>query len=84
MTQIPTITIYVRHSAGCKYETDESAKRCDCRKWLRWTQDGLRQRRKANTRPGPKLNRSGATLRISSVGDAWRRRHKVRRTSVQP
>ena len=50
MTTTPTITIYVRHSAGCKYEGDEFAKRCDCRKWLRWTQDGTRQRRKADTR----------------------------------
>jgi integrase/recombinase XerD len=46
----PLITIYVRHSAGCKYEGDEFARRCDCRKWLRWTQHGTRQRRKANTR----------------------------------
>ncbi|WP_433971960.1 tyrosine-type recombinase/integrase [Tunturiibacter lichenicola] len=50
MTTTPTITIYVRHSAGCKYEGDEFAKRCDCRKWLRWTQHGTRHRLKANTR----------------------------------
>ena len=50
MTTTPTITIYVRHSVGCKYASDEFAKRCDCRKWLRWTQDGQRQRRKADTR----------------------------------
>jgi integrase/recombinase XerD len=49
-TPTPLITIYTRHSAGCKHEGDELAKRCDCRKWLRWTQDGVRQRRKANTR----------------------------------
>ena len=50
MTTTPMITIYVRHSAGCKYEVNELARRCDCRKWLRWTQDGTRHRRKANTR----------------------------------
>ena len=33
-----------------KYAGDESAKRCDCRKWLRWTQDGTRHRRTAKTR----------------------------------
>jgi integrase/recombinase XerD len=46
----PLITIYVRHSAGCKYEGDEFARRCTCRKWVRWTQHGKRYRRKANTR----------------------------------
>jgi site-specific recombinase XerD len=50
MTTTPLITIYVRHSKGCKYENDEFAKRCECRKWLRWTQDGTRHRVKANTR----------------------------------
>jgi hypothetical protein len=50
VTPAPLITIYVRHSAGCKYEGDEFAKRCDCRKWLRWTQHGTRHRRKADTR----------------------------------
>ena len=50
MTPTPLITIYVRHSTGCKYEGNEFARRCDCRKWLRWTQDGTRHRRKADTR----------------------------------
>jgi len=50
MATTPLITIYVRHSKGCKYEADEFARRCDCRKWLRWTQDGQRFRVKANTR----------------------------------
>lgn len=44
------ITIYVRHSADCKYVGDEFARRCDCRKHLRWTQAGKRHRRKAGTR----------------------------------
>jgi integrase/recombinase XerD len=47
----PLITIYVRHSVGCNYEGNEFAKRCACRKWLRWTPSGgARQRRKADTR----------------------------------
>lgn len=50
MSTTPLITIYVRHSVGCKYEGDEFAKRCECRKWLRWTQNGIRQHRKADTR----------------------------------
>ena len=51
MATTPTITIFVRYSKGCKYAGDEFAKRCDCRKWLRWTATGEpRQRRPANTR----------------------------------
>lgn len=46
----PDVVIYVRHSAGCKYGADESAKRCDCRKWLRWTVKGKRHREPAGTR----------------------------------
>lgn len=50
-TPAPLITIYVRHSAGCRYEGNEFAKKCDCRKWLRWTPKGSpRQRRPAQTR----------------------------------
>jgi integrase/recombinase XerD len=50
MSIAPVITIFVRHSAGCKYEGDETSKRCDCRKHLRWTQDGKQRKKKANTR----------------------------------
>ena len=37
MSTMPVIAIYVRHSAGCKYEGDEFARRHDCHKWIRWT-----------------------------------------------
>jgi integrase/recombinase XerD len=50
MNTAPTITIYVRHSADCKYEGDEFSKRCACRKWLRWSQHAERNRKPANTR----------------------------------
>jgi integrase/recombinase XerD len=46
----PIITIYVRHSEGCKYAADEFSRRCDCRKHLRWTHGGKQYRRKAGTR----------------------------------
>ena len=46
----PLITIFVRHSADCKYAGDEFCKRCNCRKHLRWTQNGVQYRRKAGTR----------------------------------
>jgi integrase/recombinase XerD len=50
MTTTPTITIFVRHSADCKYHGDEFEKRCKCRKHFRWTQGGKQHRRKAGTR----------------------------------
>jgi len=46
----PLITIFVRHSADCKYAGDEFCKRCNCRKHLRWTQNGKQYRQKAGTR----------------------------------
>ena len=50
MSTAPLITIFVRHSKGCKYAGDEFCKRCRCRKHMRWTQNGKQYRRKANTR----------------------------------
>jgi integrase len=46
----PSIAIFVRHSADCKYTGDEFCRRCRCRKHFRWTQNGVQYRRKAGTR----------------------------------
>jgi integrase/recombinase XerD len=50
----PVITIFVRHSTlkdkPCKYVGDEFARRCNCRKHLRWTVNGVQHRRAAGTR----------------------------------
>lgn len=46
----PVITIFVRHTPGCKYAGDEFCKRCNCRKHFRWSQNGTQYRRKAGTR----------------------------------
>jgi integrase/recombinase XerD len=50
MSAAPVITVFVRHSQGCKYAGDEFSKRCNCRKHFRWTQNGTQHRRKAGTR----------------------------------
>lgn len=50
MSTAPVITIFVRHSAHCKYQGDEFCKRCDCRKHFRWTVNGVQHRHKAGTR----------------------------------
>jgi integrase len=44
------LTIYVRHTPGCKYAGDESFRRCTCRKHLRWRANGVQYRRSAGTR----------------------------------
>jgi integrase/recombinase XerD len=46
----PVITIFVRHTATCKYAGDELAKRCSCKKHFRWTLGGKQHRRTAGTR----------------------------------
>ena len=46
----PVITIFVRHSADCKYAGDEFEKRCKCPKHLRWSQDRKQHRVSARTR----------------------------------
>jgi site-specific recombinase XerD len=46
----PIITIFVRHSADCKYKGDEFEKRCHCPKHLRWTQERKQHRASAHTR----------------------------------
>jgi integrase/recombinase XerD len=48
--EAPLITIFVRHSADCKYLGDEFCKRCNCRKHLRWSQNGKQYRRKSGSR----------------------------------
>jgi integrase/recombinase XerD len=46
----PLITVFVRHSAGCKYAGDEFSKLCQCKKHLRWTHDGKQHRMKTGAR----------------------------------
>ena len=50
MSAAPVITIFVRHTPGCKWEGEEFAKGCRCRKHFRWSQGGQQHRRKAGTR----------------------------------
>src|SRR5690349_12571845 len=79
MSTTPLITIFVRHAAGCKYAGEEFCKRCDCRKHLRWTQDGKQYRRKAGTRSWAEAEEqkrrledqlAGRTPRVESSGKA--------------
>lgn len=59
---IPNITIFVRHSAGCKYEGDEFSRRCNCRKSLRWFKDQKLHRVSAKTRTWAKAEEAKRDL----------------------
>src|ERR1700704_1298491 len=47
---IPSVTVFVRHSGDCQYKGDESWRRCNCRKHLRWSKDSKQHKRSAQTR----------------------------------
>src|SRR5271154_3313965 len=47
---IPSITIFVRHSAKCPRKGDEFYKNCKCPKHLRWSHGGKQERQTAKTR----------------------------------
>jgi integrase/recombinase XerD len=46
----PIITIFVRHSLGCPGTGNQTYKRCNCPKHLRWSYDGKQFRRKTGSR----------------------------------
>ena len=48
--EIPSITIFVRHSPDCEYRDDETYRKCRCKKHLRWTHNGRQRRQSAKTR----------------------------------
>ena len=64
----PFITIFVRHSPGCKYTGDEFCKRCNCRKHFRWTQNGKQFRKKAGTRSWEEAEEQKRRLQDSLAG----------------
>lgn len=47
---IPSVTIFVRHSADCPHIGDALYKRCQCNKHLRWSYGGPQYRKSAKTR----------------------------------
>jgi len=49
-SNVSVVTIFVRHSAACKYKGEEFCRRCNCRKHLRWTAGGVQYRRSAKAR----------------------------------
>jgi len=66
----PVITIFVRHSEGCKYAGDEFSRRCNCRKHFRWTHNGTQYRRKAGTRSWEEAEETKRKLQDQLSGNA--------------
>jgi integrase/recombinase XerD len=50
VSTIPSIDIFVRHSAACLRRDDPEYKKCNCPKHLRYTHNGKQQRQSAKTR----------------------------------
>lgn len=67
MFEPPVITIFVRHSTDCPYKDDEAFRRCNCRKHLRWSQNGKQYRRSAKARSW-----SGAEAERRRIEDGFR------------
>ena len=78
MSTAPVITIFVRHSADCKYKGDEFARRCQCRKHFRWTQNGTQYRRKAGTRSWAEAEQVKHDLEDQLAGRAPNKPESVR------
>jgi integrase/recombinase XerD len=68
MTASPVITIFVRHTLGCKWAGEEFAKSCKCRKHFRWSHDGKQFRRKAGTRSWAEAEELKRTLEAQLSG----------------
>jgi integrase len=70
------ITIFVRHSADCKYAGDEFCRRCNCRKHFRWTQNGKQYRRKADTRSWEQADKKRRELEDQLAGRVSKETHE--------
>src|SRR4051812_1133394 len=64
------ITIFVRHASDCKYYEDETSKRCNCPKHLRWTQERKQHRASAHTRSWAEAERQKRDLEDQLAGRA--------------
>jgi len=64
----PIITIFVRHTPGCKYEGEEFAKSCRCRKHFRWSKGGKQFRKTAGTRSWTQAEENKLQLQAQLTG----------------
>ena len=62
MIAVPEIVIYVRHSEGCPHASDERSRKCNCRKFVRWSAGGKQHKKAAKTRSWPQAEKFKRTL----------------------
>lgn len=62
---LPIIGIYVRHSKNCPFKGDETWKRCNCWKHLRWRQNGEQERLPTKSRTWAGAEREKRKLELS-------------------
>jgi integrase/recombinase XerD len=56
------VVVYTRHAGKCPHKKNEAFARCDCSKWLRWSQDGKQHRQAAGTRTWGIAEKAAAEL----------------------
>jgi site-specific recombinase XerD len=66
------VAVYTRHKAKCPHKKNEAFARCECPKYLRWSQDGSQHREPAKTRAWGIAEQKAAELqkRLDSGGAA--------------
>ena len=62
LESLPDVVIFVRHSADCPHNGDETHKGCRCRKHLRWSYRGEQKRMSAKTRSWAEAEKQRAKL----------------------
>jgi integrase len=68
--KIPTVVVYVRHSADCDHKDEgEDFRDCNCRKQVRWWKNGKLHRRSAKTRSWAKAEKLQRQIEAQFRGD---------------
>lgn len=68
--QVPTVIVYVRHSADCPHKDEgELFRGCNCRKQVRWWKHGKLFRRSAKTRSWAAAEKVRSKIEAQFAGD---------------
>jgi site-specific recombinase XerD len=67
---IPSVQVITRHAPECPYRGDESWRKCNCRKALRWTHGGKQYRQSAKTRSWAKAEEARRSVEDKFKADS--------------
>jgi hypothetical protein len=79
--QIPTYTVFSRHSAKCQNKSDASYLRCNCKKWIRVYDPRIedpKQRQKHFINQKGQMQRSPFSAKTRSADDAEKMRQTLK------